>query len=100
MRPGSDYDPRIENRAAVKLAIYILWFVVLSSFLLAINTWMIYSLAQGTAKLLPQLPVVSILVQLLNFIGPMVLLFLEWYAWDVIFANRLKTRKKRTLSGQ
>ena len=99
MRPGSDYDPKVENQAVVRLAIYILWFVVLSSFLLAINTWMIYSLAQGTARLLPQLPVVSILVQLLNFIGPMVLLFHEWYAWDVIFANRIKTRKKRATSG-
>ena len=98
MHSGSDYDPKIENRAAVRLAIYILLFVVLSSLLLAINTWMIYSMAQGTAKLLPQLPVVSILVQLLNFIGPMVLLFLEWYAWDVIFANRLKFRKKRSPS--
>ncbi len=94
MPPESDYDSKIENQAAFRLSVYVLGFVIISSVLLVINTWMIYSLAQGTATLL-QIPNTSILVQLLIFIGPMVLLFLEWFAWDVIFANRARAPKSR-----
>lgn len=95
MPPESDYDRKIENQASFRLSVYVLGFVIISSVLLAINTWMIFSLAQGISKLLPQIPNSSILVQLLIFIGPMVLLFLEWFAWDVIYANRALARKSR-----
>jgi hypothetical protein len=96
MPPDSDHDQSAENRATLQLAIYILTFVLVSSLLLAVNTWMIFSLSQGTAKLLPQVPGLSILVQLVVFIGPMVLLYLEWFAWDVVFAHGPQTRKGRS----
>lgn len=95
MSTTSEYDPKTENRAVVRLALYILWFVLVSSLLLSINTWMIYALSQGVAKLLPNIPGISILVQLVIFIGPMVLLYLEWFAWDVIYAHRLRARRSR-----
>ncbi len=95
MPPESDYDRKLENRAAFRLSVYVLGFVIISAVLLVINTWMIFSLAQGIAKLLEQIPYISILVQLLIFIGPMVLLFLEWFAWDVIYANRVRAGKNR-----
>ena len=95
MPPESDYDRKLENRSAFRLSVYVLGFVIISAVLLVINTWMIFSLAQGIAKLLQQIPYISILVQLLIFIGPMVLLFLEWFAWDVIYANRVRARKNR-----
>ncbi len=95
MSATSEYDPKTENRAVIRLALYILWFVVVSSLLLSINTWMIYSLSQGVAKLLPNIPGIPILVQLVVFIGPMVLLYLEWFAWDVIYAHRLRVRRSR-----
>ncbi len=95
MSTTSEYDPKTENRAVVRLALYILWFVLVSSLLLSINTWMIYALSQGVAKLLPYNSGISILVQLVIFIGPMVLLYLEWFAWDVIYAHRLQARRSR-----
>ena len=94
-------DPKIENRAVFRLALYIGWFVLVSTLLLTINTWMIYSLALGVAKIFANIPGISILSQLLIFIGPMVLLYLEWFAWDVIYsqfyARRLRTRKSRSV---
>ena len=96
MPADSEYDPKTENRAALLLASYVLYFVLVSAVLLAINTWMIYSLAQGTAKLLPEIFGVAIFVQLLIFIGPMVLLYLEWFAWDVVYAQRSRTQKNRS----
>ena len=89
----------MEKRAVLRLALYIGWFVIVSAMLLMVNTWMIFSLALGVSKILSQLPGVTILSQLLIFIGPMVLLYLEWFAWDVIYsqfyARRLRRRKSR-----
>ncbi len=87
MSAQSEYDPKVENRAAFKLGLTVLWFVIVSAMLLGINTWMIYSLSQAIGKLLPNLAGITIMIQLLIFIGPMVLLYLEWFAWDVIFAQ-------------
>ncbi len=99
MSSASEPNPRIENRAVFRLALYIGWFVVVSAALLAVNTWMIFSLALGVSKILAKLPGIAILSQLLIFIGPMVLLYLEWFAWDVIYsqfyARRLRRRKSR-----
>ena len=86
MPTESDYDRKIENRAVFRLSVYVLGFVIISSALLIINTWMIFSLVQGTANLHQQIP---------NIVGPMVLLFLEWFAWDVMYANRALARKSR-----
>lgn len=86
MPTESDYDRKIENRAVFRLSVYVLGFVMISSALLIINTWMIFSLVQGTANLHQQIP---------NIIGPMVLLFLEWFAWDVLYANRARAPKSR-----
>jgi hypothetical protein len=94
MSAQSEYDPKVENRAAFKLALMVLWFVIVSSMLLGINTWMIYSLSQAIGKLLPNLAGISILIQLLIFIGPMVLLYLEWFAWDMIFAQFYAMRRR------
>ena len=90
MNSNVDYDPKTENRAALRLAIYAIWLVIVSSVLLAINTWMIYALSQGTAKLLPDIEVIAFAMQSLIFVGPMVLLYLEWFAWDVVFAHVLR----------
>jgi len=101
MSSQTDPDPKIENRAVFRLALYIGWFVLVSTLLLTINTWMIYSLALGVAKIFANIPGISILSQLLIFIGPMVLLYLEWFAWDVIYsqfyARRLRRRKSRSV---
>ncbi len=90
MSSNSDYDSKAENRAAFRLALYAIWLVIVSSLLLAINTWMIFALSQGIAKLLPDVEGVTFALQLLIFIGPMVLLYLEWFAWDVLAQTKGK----------
>lgn len=95
MSSNADYDPKAENRAAFRLALYAILLVVVSSILLAINTWMIYGLSQGTSKLLPDIEGVTFALQLLIFIGPMVLLYLEWFAWDVLYAQVSSRRGSR-----
>ena len=95
MSSNAEYDSKQENRAAFRLALYILWFVLISSMLLAVNTWMIYALCQGTAKLLPSIDGIAFALQAFIFIGPMVLLYLEWFAWDVLFAQLSIRRSSR-----
>ena len=99
MSSQTEFDPKNENRDVFRLSLYIGWFVLVSAFLLTINTWMIYSWALGVAKVFSKLPGIEILSQLLIFIGPMVLLYLEWFAWDVIYsqfhARRLRRGKSR-----
>ncbi len=95
MPSNADYDSKTENRAAFLLALYAIWLVIVSSVLLAINTWMIFALSQGTAKLLPNIVGISFALQLLIFIGPMVLLYLEWFAWDVVFAQSKRNSATR-----
>jgi len=95
MNPNADDDPKAENRAAFRFALYTIWLVCVSSILLAINTWMIYALSQGMAKLLPAIQGITFLLQMLIFIGPMVLLYLEWFAWDVVFSHASSKRSTR-----
>jgi hypothetical protein len=95
MSSNAEYDPKMENRAAFRLALYVFWFVLISSLMLAINTWMIFALSQGTAKLLPNFEGIAFALQALIFIGPMVLLYLEWFAWDVVFAQLSRRRSAR-----
>ncbi len=95
MSSNLEYNPKAENRAAFRLALYAIWLVIVSSLLLAINTWMIYGLSQAASKLLPEIEGITFALQLLIFIGPMVLLYLEWFAWDVLFAQVSIRRSNR-----
>jgi hypothetical protein len=99
MSAQSEYDPKTEKRAMRRLAIYVFFFVLVSAVLLSVNTLMVYSLAQGIGKLLPEIMGISIVSQLMIFIGPMVLLYLEWFLWDVLSgqfsAFRIRSSRRR-----
>lgn len=83
------HDSGVENRAVLRLVIYVFGFILVSSFLLALNTGMFFALSQGIRSLLPDMDGLSQLIQFANFIGPVVLLYLEWYAWDVVSSRHV-----------
>ena len=83
---------RAENRAVLRLVVYIFGVILVSSFLLALNTGMFFALSQGVKSLLPSMDGLSQLIQFANYICPVILLCLEWYAWDVISSRRLTSR--------
>jgi hypothetical protein len=83
---------RAENRAVLRLVVYIFGVILVSSFLLALNTGMFFALSQGVKSLLPSMDGLSQLFQFANYICPVILLCLEWYAWDVISSRRLTSR--------
>lgn len=87
--PTSPNDSRNENRAVLRLMIYVFGLVVISSFLLALNTGLFFALTQELRSVFPQLDGISKLIQLANYICPVILLYLEWYAWDVLSSRRL-----------
>jgi len=89
MTPDPEHNPRAENKAAFGLTVYIFCIVAVSSVLLIVNTAMVFSLTQGTSSLLPAIPM---LAQILVFTLPMLLLYLEWYLWDVFAARLLRSR--------
>jgi hypothetical protein len=88
----NDYNRPIENKAVRRLAYYIMWVVLTSSVLLAINTGLVFSLAQGIISILPNLTGGPHLEQFLIFVGPVFLLYLEWYVWDILTAKRVSSR--------
>jgi hypothetical protein len=90
--PTGQSDVRTENRAVLRLVIYVFGVILVSSFLLALNTGMFFALSQGIKSLLPSMDGISQLIQFANYIGPIILLYLEWYAWDVISSRRLPSR--------
>ena len=90
--PTSPSELRTENRAVLRLVIYVFGVILVSCFLLALNTGMFFALSQGIKSLLPSMDGISQLIQYANYIGPIILLYLEWYAWDVISSRRLPSR--------
>ncbi len=87
--PTSPNDSRNENGAVLRLMIYVFGLIVVSCFLLALNTGMFFALTQELRSVLPELDGLSQLIQLANYICPVILLYLEWYAWDVLSSRRL-----------
>jgi hypothetical protein len=76
-------DPVAVRRARRALALYIAGFILVSSLLLVLNVGMVYSLYTGIAIFIPE-SFARQIGQLLLLIGPFMLLFLEWYLYDLI----------------
>ena len=85
-------NAKIENRAVRRLVLYILSIILTSTVMLAINTGLIFSLARGIVSLFPEWNGLQQFVQFVIFLGPVVLLYLEWYVWDVISARQIRLR--------
>lgn len=89
-----EYNPKIENRAVFKLIVYVLGSILTSVVMLVINTGMVFTLAQAILKVAPDFFLFSQLIQLLILLGPVLLLYLEWYVWDVMTARRIRIRNR------
>jgi hypothetical protein len=76
-------DPVAVRRARRALGLYIAGFIFVSSLLLILNVGMVYSLYSGIAIFIPETFARQI-GQLLLLIGPFMLLFVEWYLYDLL----------------
>lgn len=86
---GEDTTSSLQDRkAAWKLGIYILWIALVSAILCAMNTGMVFALTKGIETKLPDIPGSNQIMQFLLAIVPVLLLFAEWYAWDILTTRR------------
>jgi hypothetical protein len=96
MKPALDPDQLAERKALRQLMLYIFGEVIVSIFLLAINAGMVFGLVQALGWLFPRFDVSdelspSALPQLIIYTLPVLLLFLEWYAWDIMTSSRRRS---------
>lgn len=85
---ASDSTPGQESRAIWKLSLYVLWICLVSSLLFAVNTGMVFAFSKGVESKLPSIMGIDQIVQFCLFLLPVVLLYAEWYAWDVLTTRR------------
>jgi hypothetical protein len=88
MNAINEQEKAMERRAVRQLALYTMMVVLVSVLLLALNAGMVFGLATNLGESLQFLPLIGPLTQLSIFILPILLLFLEWYAWDVLSSAR------------
>jgi hypothetical protein len=86
----SESTPGQESRAIWKLSLYVLWVCVVSSLLFAVNTGMVFAFSKGIESKLPDVLGMDQIIQFSLFIFPIVLLYAEWYAWDVLTTRRAR----------
>ncbi len=82
-------DQISEKRAVRQLIWTIFREIFISIILLAINAGMVFGLVQALGSIFPRLDVSdeltpSALPQLIIYLVPVMLLFLEWHAWDIL----------------
>ena len=71
------------RRARRFLAIYIFGYVFVSSLMLLLNVGMVFSLYTGIAIFIPEVFSKQI-GQLVLLLGPFMLLFMEWFLYDLL----------------
>jgi hypothetical protein len=81
---------QIEEKRAVRQLVWTIFReIFISIILLAINAGMVFGLVQAVGSIFPRLDVSdeltpSALPQLIIYLVPVMLLFLEWHAWDIL----------------
>ena len=93
MKPKLDPDQLAERKALRQLLVYIFGEVAISVLLIAVNAGMVFGLVQALGWMFPRLDATdelspSALPQLIIYTLPILLLFLEWYAWDILTSGR------------
>lgn len=83
-----DADRIEEYQALWKLAAYVFCIILVSAVLLAINAGLVYGLATALEERFQTVPFIRELSQGILYVIPVALLYLEWYAWDVLIAMR------------
>lgn len=83
-----EYDQSQESKALWGLVAYIFGVVVTSIVMLAINAGMIFGLASVLEATFQNVPLIEPMIQYSIYVLPMLLLYLEWYAWDILVSAR------------
>jgi hypothetical protein len=92
MGADQDLERKLERRAVRQLAIYTLMVILISVLLLGLNAGLVFGLATTVGESLQFLPLIGPMTQFAIFILPVLLLFVEWYVWDVLSSSRRRNR--------
>jgi hypothetical protein len=97
MKPAIDPEQQAERKALRQLILFIFGETLISVALLALNAGMVFGLVQALGWLFPRFDLAdelspSAIQQLIIYSLPVLLLFLEWYAWDVLSSVRKSNR--------
>jgi hypothetical protein len=79
-------------RPYIGLAMFSLYTVIVSSLALIFNAALIFALYSASMQLLPDWFSMVQLGQFVLFVGPMLLLVLEWMLWDYLSVRMRKQR--------
>lgn len=79
-----------DRKAVWKLGGYILGIALVSTILCMMNTGMVFALAKGLETKLPEFPGSNQIMQFMLAVVPVLLLFAEWYAWDILTTRRYR----------
>lgn len=88
MNRERDLERTLEARAVWKLAAYIFGVVFVSIVLLALNAGMVFALASVLEDRFETVPWIEHMTQYAIYLFPVILLYLEWYSWDVLSSTR------------
>ncbi|MFO0013432.1 MAG: hypothetical protein ACK553_11860 [Planctomycetota bacterium] len=88
MPSDQQHEQTLESRALWKLAAYIFGVVVISVLLLAVNAGMVFGLATALEARFQTFPLIEPITQYAIYVVPVLFLYLEWYAWDVLISIR------------
>lgn len=83
-----EYDRSQESKALWRLAVYTFGVVFASIVLLAINAGMVFGLAAVLEATFENMPLIEPIIQYSIYVLPVLLLYLEWYAWDILVSAR------------
>ncbi len=85
-----EYQPQLERRALRSLGLYIFWVAIVSSLLFAVNTGLVFAFTKGLETRLPDLQGIETIKKFALYLLPMMLLYAEWYTWDVLTTRRAR----------
>lgn len=88
MQREKEQDRLEESQALWKLSAYIFGVIAISALLLAVNSGMVFGLATSLGSQLQYFPLIEPLTQYAIYVVPVLFLYLEWYAWDVLISIR------------
>lgn len=88
MQRDNEQERLVESQALWKLSAYIFGVVAVSALLLAVNAGMVFGLATSLGTRFQNFPLIEPLTQYAIYVVPVLFLYLEWYAWDVLISIR------------
>lgn len=79
---------RIQAKASKKLWGYVLWVLFVSAVLCSLNTALVYALVRGLEPVLTEYMWGQPVMKYSLAIVPVLLVFAQWHAWDLLTSRR------------